>query len=144
MEKLVCSFESENTKVVELIFKKLKEKNSNILLLIGTLGAGKTTLTYELSKHLNTMNQVSSPTFVIQKIYNLEKNKLNFSKIYHLDLYRLTDREEIDNLNLFEDINDKKNLFIIEWPEKVMNEFTNAVVIKIEVLNDDKRGFEIG
>lgn len=143
MEKLKCTSTKDNKKVIELIFKYLVNKKSNLLFLCGDMGSGKTTLTYDIAKFLNTKHQVSSPTFVIQKIYKLGVNNFNFSNIYHIDLYRLIDICEINDLNLFEDIADKKNLFIIEWPEKVKHQFTNYVSVNIKVYKNGSRLFMV-
>lgn len=143
MEKIIIKTADENTKIVELVLQKLKIKNSNLLLLIGDLGAGKTTFTSLLAKYLNTKFQVSSPTFVIQKIYNLDSNEYNFSKIYHLDLYRLGSVEEVLDMGLLEDIKQRENLYIIEWPEKILDIVSNYVKVTINTLPGDSREFEI-
>ena len=143
MEKIFVKNASENSKVAELILEILRSKKSNILFLMGNLGAGKTTFTHTLAKLLNTNNQVSSPTFVIQKIYNLEANNYGFKNIYHLDLYRLNSFEEIEDLGLLEETFNMKNLFVIEWPEKIREKLKNSVTIKINILSDGAREFEI-
>lgn len=143
MERIKCTSTKDNKKVIELIFKHITHKNSNLIFLCGNMGSGKTTLTYDIAKFLNTKHQVSSPTFVIQKIYNLKTNNYKFSKIYHIDLYRLIDISEINNLNLFEDTTDKKNLFIIEWPEKIKHLFKNYVNVNIKVYKNDARVFMV-
>jgi tRNA threonylcarbamoyladenosine biosynthesis protein TsaE len=117
MERVFCKNKSENPKVAKLILNTLKDKKCNLLLLKGNLGAGKTTLTGEIAKLLNSKNRSSSPTFVLQKIYHLEKNMWNFERIFHIDLYRLNSKDDIDEINLFEDLYNLKNLYIVEWPE---------------------------
>ncbi len=143
MEKIIIKNPQENTKIVELVLQKLANKNSNLVLLIGDLGAGKTTFTSLLAKSLNTKSQVSSPTFVIQKIYSLDSNQYNFSKIYHLDLYRLGTTEEIIDMGLLEDMENKNNLYVVEWPEKIFDIVTNYVKVNINTLSDNSREFVI-
>lgn len=143
MIEIVCTSVFDNKKVIESVFNYLHSKNSNIVLLNGEMGSGKTTLTYDIAETLNSKNPVSSPTFVIQKIYNLNTNILEFNKIYHIDLYRLVNVSDIESLNLFEDLKDKKNLFIIEWPDKIKGTLKNYVNVDIEVVEPEVRVFRI-
>ena len=74
-------------KVVESILPGLKH---NILLLKGNLGAGKTTFTQFLLKNLGSEDEVNSPTYSIVNEYSSPKGK-----IYHFDLYRLKNIDEV-------------------------------------------------
>ncbi|WP_159429480.1 tRNA (adenosine(37)-N6)-threonylcarbamoyltransferase complex ATPase subunit type 1 TsaE [Marinitoga hydrogenitolerans] len=82
------------------------------ILLYGDLGTGKTTFTKGFIKNLlkDENLTVTSPTFALVKVYD------NSIKIYHADLYRLSDPEEIPYIGLFED-ND--GIYLIEWPERL-------------------------
>ena len=82
-----------------------------LVFLEGELGSGKTTLIKQFCKELGFKNQVTSPTFPLLNIYkNNEKN------IYHADLYRLKNIDEINELGFYE-IMENKNWFFVEWPE---------------------------
>ncbi|KFF07631.1 tRNA (adenosine(37)-N6)-threonylcarbamoyltransferase complex ATPase subunit type 1 TsaE [Chryseobacterium luteum] len=94
--------------VVEKIFPQLQH---NILLLKGNLGAGKTTFTQFLLKNLGSEDEVNSPTYSIVNEYNTPKGK-----IYHFDLYRLKNIEEVYDIGI-EEYLDNAFLCIIEWPE---------------------------
>jgi tRNA threonylcarbamoyladenosine biosynthesis protein TsaE len=85
--------------------------------LSGDLGAGKTTFAQGIARALGVQESVTSPTFVIEKIYQLE-GKL-FERLIHIDAYRLNDPHELEVLGWKEIIADPVNLIIIEWPEKV-------------------------
>ena len=77
----------------------------------GELGSGKTTLIKQFCKELGFKNQVTSPTFPLLNIYkNNEKN------IYHADLYRLKNIDEINDLGFYE-VMESNNWFFVEWPE---------------------------
>jgi tRNA threonylcarbamoyladenosine biosynthesis protein TsaE len=128
MERLFSKTPSQNTRVAQVVLNSLKELNTNLLLLKGNLGAGKTTLTAEIAATLNTKNRTSSPTFVIQKVYTLNKNNFGFTKIIHIDLYRLSSQQEIEDIDLFEELEMKNTLFIIEWPEKYSFTKTHILV----------------
>ncbi|MFC7348246.1 tRNA (adenosine(37)-N6)-threonylcarbamoyltransferase complex ATPase subunit type 1 TsaE [Chryseobacterium zhengzhouense] len=95
-------------KVVDSILPKLEH---NILLLKGNLGAGKTTFTQFLLKNLGSDDEISSPTYSIVNEYNSPKGK-----IYHFDLYRLKNIDEVYDIGI-EEYLDNAFLCIIEWPE---------------------------
>lgn len=94
--------------VVEQIVPQLQH---NILLLKGNLGAGKTTFTQFLLKNLGSEDEVNSPTYSIVNEYNTPKGK-----VYHFDLYRLKNIEEVYDIGI-EEYLDNAFLCIIEWPE---------------------------
>ncbi|WP_210150578.1 tRNA (adenosine(37)-N6)-threonylcarbamoyltransferase complex ATPase subunit type 1 TsaE [Chryseobacterium scophthalmum] len=95
-------------KVVDSILPELKY---NILLLKGNLGAGKTTFTQFLLKNLGSEDEVNSPTYSIVNEYSSPTGK-----IYHFDLYRLKNIEEVYDIGI-EEYLDNAFLCIIEWPE---------------------------
>ena len=82
-----------------------------LVFLEGELGSGKTTLIKQFCKELGFKNQVTSPTYPLLNIYkNNEKN------IYHADLYRLKNIDEINELGFYELV-ESNNWFFVEWPE---------------------------
>ena len=91
--------------------KIITQSKTKTLLFYGEMGAGKTTLTKAIIKKLGCTDDVSSPTFSIVNEY-----KLNNEKIYHFDLYRINDLEELYNFGI-EDYIDSKHWKLIEWPE---------------------------
>ena len=88
-------------------FSKLLKKGS-VVALSGELGAGKTTFTVMLAKHLGIQDQVSSPTFTYLNIYD--------DTIAHFDLYRLKHLNEFFSMG-FEEYLDSDLITLIEWPE---------------------------
>ena len=89
---------------------------ATVVTLSGDLGVGKTSLTQELARVLGVREQVSSPTFVIAKYYDLRRQA--WRRLIHLDAYRL-EGEPLEPLGLGELLSDPHNLVVIEWPEYV-------------------------
>lgn len=111
----------------------LKNINSKILLVCGEVGSGKTTLIKEICKQLKVEDTVTSPTYTLINEYNV-----NDGLVIHMDLYRIKNNEEINDLGLFEYFDNK--FIIIEWPEKIMNDLDcNHSVLKIDLTNVNER-----
>lgn len=91
-----------------------KNINTNIVLISGEMGVGKTTLIKEIFLSLNVIDNVSSPTFSIINEYRTNQNKV----VYHMDLYRLKNISEIEDIGLFEYL-ESGNLCIIEWGDMI-------------------------
>ena len=87
-----------------------KDINTNIVLISGEMGVGKTTLIKEVFLSMNVIDNVSSPTFSIINEYRTKQNKV----VYHMDLYRLKNISETEDIGLFEYL-ESGNLCIIEW-----------------------------
>lgn len=85
--------------------------------LSGHLGAGKTAFTKLVAKELGVDETVTSPTFVIMKIY--ETKSTVFPRLVHIDAYRLEQRQELEAIRWEDLVADKNNLIIVEWPENV-------------------------
>ena len=101
-----------------------------LVFLEGELGSGKTTLIKQFCKELGFKNQVTSPTFPLLNIY-----KNNEKKIYHADLYRLKNIDEINELGFYEII-ENNNWFFVEWPE-LLYDLIDFSYTKIKIKNVD-------
>ena len=111
----------------------LKNISGKILLVCGEVGSGKTTLVKEICKQLKVKDQVSSPTYTLINEYSCDDGL-----VIHMDLYRIENKEEINNLGLFEYLDNK--FIIIEWPELIMNNLDiNHSILKIDFIDTDKR-----
>ncbi|MFT4680244.1 MAG: tRNA threonylcarbamoyladenosine biosynthesis protein TsaE [Granulosicoccus sp.] len=95
------------------VSKKLIEMSEacSIVLLKAEMGQGKTTLVKALCKELGVDSEVSSPTFSLVNEYEYAEKKL-----FHFDLYRIKDVEELYDIG-FEEYLDSGYLCLIEWPE---------------------------
>ena len=88
-----------------------KIKAGDVFYLKGDLGAGKTSFVRALLNSLGFSGPVKSPTYSLIESYDLDN-----LKIHHLDLYRLKDPSELEQLGL-EDLLSEPCIFFIEWPE---------------------------
>ncbi|ALR29690.1 tRNA threonylcarbamoyladenosine biosynthesis protein TsaE [Chryseobacterium sp. IHB B 17019] len=113
----------------EIVDKIIPQLEHNILLLKGNLGAGKTTFTQFLLKNLESKDEVNSPTYSIVNEYNTPKGK-----IYHFDLYRLKNIEEVYDIGI-EEYLDNAFLCIIEWPEVYEEELYGLKYHEMSIIN---------
>ena len=115
--------------------------------LYGNLGAGKTTFVQTVARSLGVEETVTSPTFVIEKIYDLsslEPRVSNFDHLIHIDAYRLEKSEELLHLGWQEIVSDSKNLILIEWPERVAEIMPRHINVSLKTIeNPDSRQIEI-
>ena len=88
----------------------------DVLVLTGDLGAGKTQLTKGIAAAMGVGDDVTSPTFTIQMVY--EGRDL---PLYHFDLYRLTDASELGDTGLF-DVLGGDGPCVLEWGEQFADE----------------------
>jgi len=112
-------------------------EHATLVTLSGELGAGKTTFTQGVAKAVGVAEVVTSPTFVIEKIYALEGQR--WERLVHIDAYRLNDPHELEVLGWSELLSDKGNLILLEWPERVTPIIPNtAIQIRIDIDGDGR------
>jgi len=132
----VITTKEEETMLVAEKLAKLVSKGT-IFTLTGDLGAGKTHFVKGFAKGLDCDNLVTSPTFTLLNVYDSGK-----MPIYHFDMYRLSSKEEAEELGFDEyfDVKTLDGVVLVEWPEKVAGLINVAhFEIKIEKLGDAKR-----
>lgn len=105
----------EETQKLGKDFAKVLEKG-DVVCLYGDLGSGKTTFVQGLAEGLGVKNRIISPTFVIVRSY-----ELGVVSFYHIDLYRIENEKDIEGVGIEEIINNKNNIVVIEWAEKLKN-----------------------
>jgi len=128
---------SETMSVGEELAGRLRP--GDVVALYGNLGSGKTTFTKGIGKGLGVKNpeHINSPTFVLIKEYD---GKI---PLYHLDLYRLDDFKEIENLAVEEYIYGN-GVTVIEWAEKMEGMLPEKrVSVRLNLKGCDKREVEI-
>lgn len=113
-------------------------ETQRIFILKGEMGNGKTALIKSLAKVLDIKDEISSPTYSIVNEYLLPNGK----KLFHFDLYRINDIEELYDIGIEEYFHSNDFCFI-EWPEIAMDLIPkNSIEIKIE-LRSDVREIEV-
>ncbi len=118
-----------------------QENEATIVGLYGNLGSGKTTFTQALARHLGIKENITSPTFVIEKIYETDV-VAKFKRLIHIDAYRLEAGRELQVLNFEELVGNANNLIVIEWPENVKEILPeDHIKIYCEFIDEDSRGF---
>jgi tRNA threonylcarbamoyladenosine biosynthesis protein TsaE len=104
-----------------------------VVLLIGDLGTGKTAFARGLAEGLGIdPEEVSSPTFTLIQEYRGGRLTL-----FHVDLYRLTDPREIDDLGLGDLA--EEGVLAIEWAEKLTRPVAEGVIVRFRHLGGDTR-----
>jgi tRNA threonylcarbamoyladenosine biosynthesis protein TsaE len=102
------------------------------------MGAGKTTLISRIAALLGAEDSVTSPTFAIVNQYEGTEHT-----IYHFDMYRIERVEEALDFGSEEYLS-SGDLCLVEWPEKIEPLLPdNTMVVRIEILSDTARRFEI-
>ena len=102
--------------------------NQNVVLICGEMGVGKTTLIKELLSLYGVTDNVSSPTFSIINEYLIDNDKV----IYHMDLYRIKDIAELENIGFFEYVKSRRTC-LIEWGEMI-EEFIDSEYNKFTLI----------
>ena len=115
----------------------LKNVNHDIILITGEVGTGKTTLIKEYCKLIGVEEIVNSPTYTLINEYQNKRGK-----IVHMDLYRVKDINEINELGFFEYL--ENNIVIIEWPEIILKMIDiKYSMINIIFINEKERKLSI-
>lgn len=128
MEQIITYSEEETKNIARNIASKINK--TQVIVLNGELGAGKTKFTEGFLSYFGLEKEISSPTFTIVNEYKNEK-----VNIYHFDVYRLADVDEFYAIGGEEYF--CKGICIIEWGE-IINEALPEHYIKIDIQKDEK------
>ena len=106
----------QTQKLAGMILQMAAAYGINVISVKGEMGAGKTTLIQGVGKSLGISKNLQSPTFILVRSYEIKSGP--WSKLYHVDLYRLEGVSEIKSTDLAELWSDPKSLVVIEWAER--------------------------
>lgn len=109
-------FEAEATRFTKSLAPR--KDRATLVTLSGPLGAGKTAFVKAAARTLGVDDVVTSPTFVLEKVYRLP-DRHPFARLAHVDAYRLESGKELAPLGFDELMRDSGTLVLFEWPEKV-------------------------
>ena len=116
-----------------------------MLILKGDLGAGKTAFTKCVAKILGVKEEVTSPTFSIEKRYNLNTKETAFSNVdtlIHIDAFRLESGNEILGIDFASTLKRAENFICFEWPEMVSDIDIlpkTAPIVEFEFIDENTR-----
>lgn len=120
------------------VFRQEAGEEALVVALSGDLGAGKTTFVQALARSLGVTATVQSPTFVIMKSY--ETTDADFTKLFHMDAYRIDDLAELRPLRFAELLTTPQSLFCIEWAEKIRPALPARVIsVRLDIQEGDSR-----
>ena len=106
----------------------------SIIALTGELGSGKTTLVQGIGEGLMVKGLIKSPSFVIINEYD------GLLPLYHFDLYRLNNAEEILSLGYEEYLYEKRGIVVIEWAKRIKDFLPEEYLeINLKIVNLSKR-----
>ena len=138
MLELILSNESDTLKMGEAIMHAInKIKSDEVEIhLSGNLGAGKTTLVRGILKSTGWEGPVTSPSYTL-----CEEYEFNSQLFLHVDLYRISESEDVEILDLDRKITKQKIIFI-EWPENLLTSRLSHLIIELTHL-DHKRQIRV-
>ena len=143
MKKLVSHSLEETDKIAadwlaEMAKKHASSKGALVVGLSGHLGVGKTAFVKSVAKSLGIRQEITSPTFVIMKIYDLPliQTGLPWKKLIHIDAYRLEQPSELDAIQFNGLKSDQNNIIMVEWPENV--ELKSPELLQFKALSENQ------
>ena len=128
MEKKIRTLAELETEAAHFVAGLVpRENGATLVALSGELGAGKTAFTKATAHALGISEVINSPTFVLEKIYQLGSEASKFKRLIHIDAYRLSKGSDLAPLGFDEIMSDPGNLVLLEWPEKVLEALPEPV-----------------
>lgn len=124
------------------LFPRLRDVRGILVLLFGELGTGKTTLTKGIISGLGAAAEedVTSPTFTLVHAF---RNPGGAGRVYHVDLYRVTDFHDLETLGL-EDVFTGQAVVIVEWAERLrLRTDWPRIEVRLEHLEEQSRRIEV-
>lgn len=120
----------------EEILSVLPQKRSaHVLALKGDLGTGKTAFVQAFADLLGVKEHVVSPTFVIMRSYGTAHDA--FTKLVHIDAYRVEDEEEMRVLKIPELFYETGTIICIEWAKRIPSLIPKEALLISFTINDD-------
>jgi len=114
-----------------------------IIFLRGDLGSGKTTFVKAVGDILGIKETITSPTFVLEKIYKIGTSaaeKSEFQNLVHIDAYRLSGGGDLESIGWGELVDNPRNIIFMEWPEMVHEKIPDdSLLIQFRFVDETTR-----
>src|SRR3989344_8721663 len=118
-------------------------KMAKVVGLSGELGSGKTSFVQGVARTLGVEEHVTSPTFILERIYKLGGETSKWKYLVHIDCYRLDSAQELKHLGFEELASEPENLILIEWPERIVGALPKDIItLKFEFIVENTRKIE--
>ena len=131
----ITTHSAEETQEVGRVLGQLAQVG-DLILLSGDLGAGKTTFTQGIAWGLGVQEYAHSPTFILAHEYHGRVT------LHHLDLYRIDDPREAEELGIDEFLSE--GACVVEWAEKAMGLFPEErLLVELKESGEDTRGLRL-
>lgn len=105
----------------------------DIVALFGELGAGKTTLVKGIAEGLEIKEEITSPTFTLMNVYQIQSQKSKVQSLVHIDTYRLKNEQELIAIGAQDYLGQPDTITVIEWPEKIRGLLAGKKVTTVEL-----------
>ena len=133
MQEYISNSDTETKKIAA---KLAREGQGKIFALSVQLGAGKTIFAQGFAKGLGIKEKIISPTFVLIRQHQIPNTT---KTLYHIDLYRLENLTDINQLGLKEIFSNPNNIILIEWADKLTKLPEKTIRISIQKEDSNKR-----
>ena len=131
MQKFITKSEKQTINLGKKIAKRLH--GGEIFSLIGELGAGKTVLMKGMAKQLKIKKTITSPTFVLMKVYSIGNKQSTIINLVHVDAYRLNSGQDLIEIGLKDWLGKPNAVTAIEWADRVKDILPKSkIIVKIK------------
>ena len=104
------------------------EKGPLVIALQGDLGAGKTTFIKGLARGLGIRKNITSPTFLMVRRYEIPHHRGGFKNFYHVDAYRMSSARDLETTGLADALRDKRSIIAVEWADRIRKNLPRKVI----------------
>ncbi|KND48520.1 MAG: tRNA threonylcarbamoyl adenosine modification protein YjeE [Parcubacteria bacterium C7867-005] len=134
---------ADSQRIARNFIEGLEPKSkATVVALNGDLGSSKTTFSQFVGLALGVEENMPSPTFLIERIYELEDKSWKY--LIHIDAYRLDSSAELLHLGWKDLIENKENLILVEWAEKIKDILpSDTTTVSFRFINESEREIEI-
>lgn len=132
MTKFTTHSEKQTFNLGKKLAKKMR--SGGVIALIGELGAGKTVLIKGLAVGLGIKKIITSPTFVLMKIYKIQSPVSGIQHLAHIDAYRLQTGQDLIDIGIKDWLGRPDTVTVIEWADRVKDILPkNTITTKIKI-----------